>query len=215
MMRRRTPLLACTLAGLALGSLAGSGCALFNSNPTPSPNNPMNTGRVPTARKFATDPDTERRAKLPDGSLAAEAAMLSVDPSEVCFDLVLRSTGERDDMVSPNSWQITLEGTGPSYRTQDFVLKGTRAVEVRTYSEKGNSLLGLAAQACELAGKCSEAAVNRAIYSGQKFVALTGGGVVCFANPFKETTNYARLRLEDKRTENNALAERVFVWEFR
>ncbi len=202
-------------AGLALGLLYTAGCAMFDSNPVPSPNNPMNTGRVPTARKFAPDPDAEKRAKLPEGSLAAEAAMLSVDANEVCFELVLRSTGERDDMVSPNSWQITLEGTGPSYRTQDFVLKSTRAIEARTYSEKGNAILGLAAQACELAGKCSETAVNKAIYSGHKSVALTGGGIICYANPFKPTTNYARLRLEDRRAESNQLAERVFVWEFR
>lgn len=175
----------------------------------------MNTGRVPSARKFAPDNDSEKRAKLPEGSLAAEAAMLSVDANEVCFDLILRTTGERDDMVSPNSWQITLEGTGPSYRTQDFVLRSTRAVEARTYANKGNALLGLAAQACELAGKCSEEAANKAIYSGQKFVALTGGGVICYQNPFKSTTNYARLRLEDRRTESNPFAERVFVWEFR
>lgn len=202
-------------SGLTLAMLATGGCALFNSTPTPSPNNPMNTGRVPTARKFAPDPDAERRAKLPEGSLAAEAAMVSVDANEVCFELILRSTGTRDDMVSPNSWQITLEGTGPSYRSQDFVLKSTRAVEARTYSEKGNAILGLAAQACELAGKCSETAVNKAIYSGHQSVALTGGGIICYHNPFTATTNYARLRLEDRRTESNQLAERVFVWEFR
>lgn len=191
------------------------GCALFNPNPTPSPNNPVNTGRVPTARKFAPDTDAEKRAKLPEGSLAAEAAMVSVDPNEVCFELVLRTTGERDDMVSPNSWQITLEGTGPSYRTQDFTLRSTRAVEVRSYAEKGNQFLGLAAQACQLAGKCSDESVNKAIYSGNKYVALTGGGIICFANPFKPTTNYARLRLEDRRTETRNFVERIFVWEFR
>lgn len=198
----------------ALGCVAPGGCALFGP-PTPSPNNPMNTGRVPTARKFAPDSSAEKRANLPEGSLAAEAAMVSVDPNEVCFELVLRTTGERDDMVSPNSWQITLEGTGPDYRTQDFTLKSTRAVEARSYAEKGNRLLGLAAQACELAGKCSEAATNKAIYSGNKYVALTGGGIICYANPFKPTTNYARIRLEDRRAASNAFIEREFVWEFR
>lgn len=212
MTKRMTRLVAA--AAVALG-VAQSGCAMFGGPPTPSPNNPMNTGRVPTARKFAPDQDAEKRAKLPDGSLAAEAAMISVDANEVCFDLVIRTTGERDDMVSPNSWQITLEGTGPSYSTQDFVLRSTHAIEARTYANKGNSLLGLAAQACQLSGKCSEDAANKAIYSGQKFVALTGGGVICYQNQFKPTTNYARLRMEDRRAQSNPFAERTFVWEFR
>lgn len=205
-----------TVAGalaLALVGSVGGGCALFETGP--SANNPMNTGRVPTARKFAPDHDAEKRANLPDGSLAAEATMVSVDPAEVCFELVLRTTGERDDMVSPKGWQITIEGTNPSYRTEDYVLKSTREVEARSYSQKGNKLLGLAAQACQLAGKCSDEATNKAVYSGMKFVALTGGGVICYANPFKPTTSYVRLRLEDRRAESNKFAERIFVWEFR
>ena len=151
---------AAALAGTmgAIGSMLLGGCLMMES--TPSPNNPMNTGRVPTARKFAPAPEAEKRSRLPQGSLAAEAAMLSVDANEVCFELVLRTTGERDDMVSPNSWQITMEGTGPSYSSQDFTLKSTRAIEVRSFADKGNKLLGLAAQACELAGKCSEEATN-------------------------------------------------------
>ena len=202
------------MAGLALGSLAGSGCALFNSNPTPSPNNPMNTGRVPTARKFATDPDTERRPsyRRQPGSRSGDAPSIPARSASTwsCAPPANATTWSRR---TPG--RITLEGTGPSYRTQDFVLRARAPSRFAPTPRRANSLLGLAAQACELAGKCSEAAVNRAVYSGQKFVALTGGGVICFANPFKETTNYARLRLEDKRTENNALAERVFVWEFR
>lgn len=204
-----------TMAGalLVLGGVANGGC--FLTETTPSPNNPLNSGRVPTARKFAPDHEAEKRYQLPDGSLAAEAAMLSLDPNEICFELVLRTSGERDDMVSPNSWQITMEGTGPDYHSQDFTLKSTRAVEARSYADKGNKLLGLAAQACELAGKCSEEATNKAVYSGNKYVALTGGGVICFANPLKPTTNYVRLRLEDRRVESRGFAERVFVWEFR
>jgi hypothetical protein len=147
--------------------------------------------------------------------LAAEAAMVSLDPNEVCFELTIRTTGERDDMVSPQSWQITMEGTGPSYRSQDFQLRSTRAVEVRSYADKGNKFLGLAAQACQLAGKCSDEATNKAIYSGDKRAALTGGGIICYQNMFKPSTDYVRLRMEDKRAESNSFAERIFVWEFR
>lgn len=91
----------------------------------------MNTGRVPSARKFAPDQDAEKRAKLPDS------------------------------------------------------------------------------------GKCSEESANKAIYSGQKFVALTGGGVICYPNLFTPTTSYARVRMEDRRAQSHPFVERVFVWEFR
>jgi hypothetical protein len=196
--------------------MISGGCALFSTGPAaPSPNNPLNTGRVPSARKFAPDRDAEKRHDLPEGSLAAEATMVSLNPSEVCFELVVRTTGERDDMASPQSWQITMEGTGPDYKSQDFQLRSTRAVEVRSYADKGNKFLGLAAQACQLSGKCSEEATNKAIYSGNKRAALTGGGVICFPNMFKPSTDYVRLRMEDKRAESHGYAERVFTWEFR
>jgi hypothetical protein len=52
-----------------LGAAAG-GCALLGGPPTPSPNNPMNTGRGPSARKLAPDNDSEvrraRRLRLAD-----------------------------------------------------------------------------------------------------------------------------------------------------
>jgi hypothetical protein len=204
-----------TVVAAALMSLA-SGCATEGTGtPDLSPNNPVNTGRVPSARKFAPDREAEKRHRLPEGSLASEAAMVSVDPKDVCFDLIIRTTGERDDMVNPQSWQITMEGTGPSYRTQDFELRSTHAVEVRSYADKGNKFLGLAAQACQLAGKCSEEAANKAIYSGDKSAALTGGGVICFPNMLAPTTNYVRVRMQDKRAESGGYAQRVFVWEFR
>jgi hypothetical protein len=202
----------CAMGVLAL--LTCSGCFMMGP-PTPSPNNPMNTGRVPSGRKFGPAQDVEKRNKLPIGSLAAEVEMISVDANEICFDLILRTTGERDDMVSPKSWQITIEGSGPGFRTQDFVLKSTHAVEVRSYAEKGNQLLGLAAQACQLAGKCSDDATNKAIYSGNKYAALTGGGVICYANPLKPTSDYVRMRLEDQRAQSSGFPEREFVWEFR
>ena len=200
-------------AAMGLLSIAG-GCALLTET-VPSPNNPLNTGRIPSARKFAPDRDAEKRHNLPEGSLAAEATMVSLDPTEVCFELIIRTTGERDDMVSPQSWQITMEGTSPDYRSQDFRMRSTRAVEARSYTEKGNRLLGIAAQACQLAGKCSDEATNKAIYSGDSRAALTGGGVICYPNMLKPTTDYVRVRMEDKRVESHGFAERIFVWEFR
>jgi hypothetical protein len=208
-----------SLRSVAIALLFGlGGCAAGNQGPAApdlSPNNPLNTGRVPGARKFFADRGAEKRHRLPEGSLAAEAAMVQVDKENICFDLTIRTTGERDDMVSPTSWQITMEGTGPSYRTQDFQLRSTHAIEVRSYADKGNKFLGLAAQACELAGKCTEQAANKAIYSGDQRAALTGGGVVCFPNLLQPTTNYVRIRMEDKRAESDGFAQRVFVWEFR
>lgn len=203
---------------LAIGGMVGLG---FGGNLgcnevlVPSQKNPMNTGRVPSGKKFAPDQSAEKRYKLPDGSLSAEASMVSVDAAEICFELTLRTTGERDDMVSPKEWQITLEGADPDFRTQDFVLKSTRAVEVRSYAEQGNQILGLAAQACNLAGKCSDESTNKAIYSGRKYVTLTGGGIICYQNMLKPTTAYVRMRLEDQRVPSNGFAEREFTWEFR
>lgn len=214
MTRNQTSLRSTAAVALLLGL---TGCATTEGAAAPdlSPNNPINTGRVPGARKFFADRGAEKRHRLPEGSLASEAAMVSIDPQNICFDLTIRTTGERDDMVSPQSWQITMEGTGPSYRTQDFQLRSTHAVEVRSYADKGNKFLGLAAQACELAGKCTEQAANKAIYSGDQRAALTGGGVVCFPNMLTPTTNYVRVRMQDKRAESDGFAQRVFVWEFR
>lgn len=56
---RRTRVTAAAVAAM-LGAAAG-GCALLGGPPTPSPNNPMNTGRVPSARKLAPDNDSEVR----------------------------------------------------------------------------------------------------------------------------------------------------------
>ncbi len=200
------------LALLGVGAVATAGC---NEVLTPSPNNPMNTGRVPSAKKFAADQKAEKRYQLPDGSLSSEALMVSLDANEICFELTLRTVGERDDMVSPKEWQITLEGAEPDFSTQDYVLKSTRAVEARTYSAQGNQVLGLVAQACNLAGKCSDEATNKAIYSGHKAVTLTGGGIICFQNMLKPSTAYVRLRLEDQRVPSNGFADRKYVWEFR
>lgn len=211
-MTTKHKLLVCTGLVAGLHGLLATGCASG-----PAPYNPLNTGRVSSARKFSADGRGESRNGLPTGTLAAEAMILSLSETEVCFDLTLRTTGAREDLTNPQGWRIKLAGENPDFETEDFSVRALRAVEAQRYAAQGNKLLTLAAQACQLAGKCSQEAVDRATWSGDRTVLLSGGGMVCFENQgrIRPSTDIVKLYLDDQRAEWQQRTRHSFRWEFR
>lgn len=101
------------------------------------------SGRGTTGKRFAASRPVEQRLGLL-GSLAAEESLVVMDPGPICFDVVLRTTSQSPDLTGPRNWHIRRIGESPDFET---------------YFRRGNELLSLAAQVCQLAGKCNDESV--------------------------------------------------------
>lgn len=212
------PLARAALAGLASLSLwaVGVGCTPTLIDEAFLMQNPLQAGgAVPQNRQVSHDRLDERTYGLPPGTLTSEGSMISMDAREVCFQVVLRTVGQRADLANPQSWRVFLRGL-PEFEDMNPVFKAVTPPQAAEMQGMVTQHATEQQRICDNYGNCVNRSIQRSYTTPAMVTVIAGGGTVCFAGQgrINPGTRELALYLDDPHTVWPAQRRVAFGWRF-
>ena len=164
---------------------------------------PLIAGGVQQNSDHSPEYQRERQNGIQPGSLTSDASLVAMTEQEVCFQVVLRTTGDRPDLAEPRSWRVFLRGE-PKFEDMGPVFKESAP---QTQVQVNGIVVDQVTEQeriCDAYGaNCYTRNITRSIQRPTVVTIITGGGVVCFQNHgnLGRQTSHLTLHLDDPRTE--------------
>lgn len=175
---------------------------------------PLIAGGVQQNSEHSQEYQRERINGIQPGSLTSDGSLVAMNEQETCFQVVLRTTGDRPDLAEPRNWRVFLRGE-PKFEDMGAIFK--EAAPLTQVQVNGIVVDHVTEQEriCDAYGaNCYTRNITRAIQRPTTVTIITGGGIVCFANHgnLGRQTSHLTLYLDDPRTEWPAQRRIQFNW---
>lgn len=175
---------------------------------------PLVFGGVQQNSEHSQEYQRERINGIQPGSLTSDGSLVAMNEQEACFQVVLRTTGDRADLAEPRNWRVFLRGE-PKFEDMGAIFKESAP---QTQIQVNGIVVDHVTEQeriCDAYGaNCYTRNITRAIQRPTVVTIITGGGIVCFANHgnLSRNTSHLSLYLDDPRTEWPAQRRIQFNW---
>ena len=167
---------------------------------------PLVAGGVQQNSEQSQEYQRERINGIQPGSLTSEASLVAMTEQETCFQVVLRTTGDRADLAEPRSWGVFLRGE-PKFEDMGPVFKDSAPQTQVQVNGVVVDHITEQERICDAYGaNCYTRNITRSVQRPTTVNLITGGGTVCFNNHgnLGRQTSHLTLHLDDPRTEGPA-----------
>jgi hypothetical protein len=175
---------------------------------------PMIAGGVQQNSEQSQEYQRERINGIQPGSLTSEASLVAMTEQEACFQVILRTTGDRADLAEPRSWRVFLRGE-PKFEDMGPVFKDSAPQTQLQVNGVVVDHVTEQERICDAYGaNCYTRNITRSVQRPTTVNLITGGGTVCFNNHgnLGRQTSHLTLHLDDPRTEWPAQRRVEFNW---